>query len=92
MARAAFQIALVSPKVRAEVIEINEFPELAHQYGVRAVPLTVINDRFAIPGMVEERVLVEQIVKAAEAGEGGGQAPAKPIKRGEVRDSGLYIP
>lgn len=92
MARAAFQIALVNPKVRAEVIEVNEFPELAQRYGVRAVPLTVINDRFAIPGMVEERVLVEQIVKATEAGRESGQASAEPIERGKVRDSGLYIP
>jgi predicted DsbA family dithiol-disulfide isomerase len=92
MARAAFQIALVSPKVRAEVIEINEFPELAQRYSVRAVPLTVINDRFAIPGMVEERVLVDQITKVAEVGEPGGEAPTKPIERGKVRDSGLYIP
>ncbi len=92
MARAAFQIAMVNPQVRAEVIEVNEFPELAQRYGVRAVPLTVINDRLAIPGMVEERVLVEQIVKAAGDGRESEQASPKPIERGKIRDSGLYIP
>lgn len=92
MARAAFQIALVNPQVRAEVIEVNEFPELAQRYGVRAVPLTVINDRFAIPGMVDERVLVDQVLKAAQAGDEVEEGPTKPIERGKVRDSGLFIP
>src|SRR3990172_3920255 len=104
MARAAYQMALANPKVRAEVIEVNEFPDLAERYGVRAVPLTVINDRFAIPGAVPEEVLVEQVLKAAEttvqtpAHEVSGPVtPAPPpkverIERGKERDSGLYIP
>ena len=102
MARAAFQLALVNPKVRAEVIEVNEFPELAQRYGVRAVPLTVIADRVAIPGMVHEGVLVEQLLKAvqspvSESSEAGGPtSPAGPEQqapqRGQQRGSGLIIP
>lgn len=95
MARAAFQMALVTQKVRAEVIEVNEFPELAERYGVRAVPLTVIDDRLAIPGMLPEEALVEQVVKvAAEAAAEAPppEEPPKPVRRGEQRDSGLYIP
>ena len=104
MARAAYQLALANPKIRTEVIEVNEFPDLAERYGVRAVPLTVINDRFAIPGAVPEQVLVEQVVKVAESGvdappsaAGGPSSPAAPpkqerIERGKERDSGLFIP
>ena len=104
MARLAFQLALVSPKVQAEVIEVNEFPELGDRYSVRAVPLTVINDRVAIPGAVHESVLVEQVVKAAQSAvsePGGASGPTTPAeappqeqapRRGEQRPSGLIIP
>ena len=101
MARAAYQLALANPRVRAEVIEVNEFPELAERYGVRAVPLTVIADRVAIPGAVHEQVLVEQVLKAAQSAvaerpeAGGPTTPAareEEPRRGEQRPSGLIIP
>ena len=102
MARAAYQLALANPKVRAEVIEVNEFPELAQRYGVRAVPLTVIADKLSIPGAVQERILVEQVLKAVQspvsepAELSGPTTPAAPQqdapRRGEQRGSGLIIP
>ena len=67
MARGVFQMALVNPHVKAEVIEVNEFPELAKRYDVTAVPLTLIEDRIAIPGAVPEKALVEQVLKAAQS-------------------------
>ena len=103
MMRLAYQLSLASPKVRTEVIEVNEFPELGERYGVKAVPLTVIADKIAIPGAVPEPVLMEQVLKAAGAGtsgpasEGGPtsavtvEEPAPP-QRGEQRPSGLIIP
>ncbi len=105
MVRMAYQMTMVNPKIRSEGIEINEFPELAERYGVQAVPLTVINDRVAIPGMIPEETLVEQVVKAAESPlvtpervEGPtnaveAQPPAATrVERGKERPSGLYIP
>ncbi|HEY5638644.1 MAG TPA: thioredoxin family protein [Dehalococcoidia bacterium] len=102
MARAAFMMGMVTEHVKAEVIEINEFPKLAEAYKVEAVPLTVINDRISIPGALPEQALIEQVVKAAgakgaakDAGGGPTSAPEKPperIERGKRRDSGLYIP
>ena len=101
MARAAFMMGIVSEHVKAEVIEVNEFPDLAERYKVEAVPLTVINDQISIPGALPEPALVEQVVKAAAAKPSkkapGGPAsepekPPEPIERGKRRDSGLYIP
>jgi len=93
--RAAFQMAMVSPHVRAETIEVTEFPELAERYQVRAVPLTVIADQVAIPGMVDEKNLVKELMKLAKTraavAPAGPQPPAK-IERGKERKSGLYIP
>lgn len=102
MARAAYQLALINPKVHPEVIAVNEFPELADRYSVRAVPLTVIADKVAIPGAVHERVLVEQLLKAVQSPvseppeSGGPTSPAtlepQAPQRGQQRDSGLIIP
>ncbi len=93
MMRAAFQMAMVSPRVHAETIEVNEFPDLADKYKVQAVPLTVINDSVAIPGMVHEKDLTAQILAVAK-GEAAPEKKASPkrIERGKTRDSGLYIP
>jgi glutaredoxin-like protein len=91
MMRAAYQMALVSEHVRAEAIEVNEFPDLGDKYKVQAVPLTVINESVAIPGAIPERDLVDQVVKAG--GEAAAAAAAgKPVERGKERPSGLYIP
>jgi glutaredoxin-like protein len=106
MVRLAYQMTMTNPRIRSEGIEVSEFPDLAELYQVRAVPLTVINDRVAIPGMVDEKTLVEQVVKAAESPLGtpervegptnavepaGGASPAR-VERGKERPSGLYIP
>jgi len=94
MMRLAYQMAMVTPHIKAETIEINEFPDLADRYKVQAVPLTVINDQVAIPGMVQEADLVKELMKAVGP---AGTAPAegKPpekIERGKERSSGLFIP
>jgi glutaredoxin-like protein len=104
MVRLAHQMTMANPLVRSEGIEVNEFPDLGERYSVQAVPLTVINDRVAIPGMVPEEALVEQVVKAAQGsaaskpveGPTNEVTPAAPsaprIERGKERPSGLYIP
>jgi len=101
MARAAFMMGMVSEHVKAEVIEVNEFPDLAKRYNVEAVPLTLINDSISIPGALPEPALIEQVVKAAGGKPPKGapsgptsepEKPTEPIERGKRRDSGLYIP
>ena len=103
MLRVAYQMAMVNPLIHAEGIEISEFPALAQTYGVQAVPLTVVNDKFAVPGMIPEDQFVEIVAKAAGDSEAapplpGGptnavEAPPSPrVERGKERPSGLYIP
>jgi thioredoxin reductase (NADPH) len=48
--RIVFMAAIENPHVNAEVIEISEYPYLSQKYDVKAVPKTVINDRFALEG------------------------------------------
>jgi predicted DsbA family dithiol-disulfide isomerase len=53
-----------SPRVVADVVEVQEFPHLAQAYQVRAVPKTVINDTFEFTGAATEEQLVTRALKA----------------------------
>jgi len=100
MMTAAFAFAVESKQVRAEVIEIAEFPRLADRYAVQQVPFTVIEDRAGFPGLVEPEVFAEQIVKATTSrtltapprGEATPLAWPEQAPRKNVRPSGLIIP
>ena len=96
--RAAFRLALASSHIESTAVEIGEFPQLAQQLGVRAVPLTVINGKASVAGAMDEAGLVEATLKAVEGGPLGGtsgqggattQAGAPP---GDPPSSGLVLP
>jgi len=61
----ALQLAIASDKVRADVIEIQEFPDLARKYQVRAVPMTVLNDEEVLMGAVPPLHLIDAVERAA---------------------------
>ena len=61
--RLAHALALENQNITADVIEIEEFPALAQQYGVRSVPLTVVNELTQIAGVVTESEFVEKIIQ-----------------------------
>lgn len=69
VARVAHQMAMESPRVVADVVEIREFPSLAQRYRVMGVPKTVINDTVQFTGAVTEAVLLEMVLKATGAAE-----------------------
>ncbi len=58
----AHQLALESPLVQAEMIEANEFYDLAMRYNVSGVPQTNINDGAAIVvGAVPEEYILQEL-------------------------------
>lgn len=61
----AHRLALASPKIRADMVEAMEFPELVDRYRVMGVPRTVIDERVAVEGAVPESHLLEQMKRAA---------------------------
>ena len=63
IARLAHALALENRNITADVVEIEEFPALAQQYGVRSVPLTVVNELTQIAGVVTETEFVEKIIQ-----------------------------
>ena len=60
----AYRTALASPHVRAAAIESSEFPQLAEEHGVYAVPTIVIDGAHSYAGAVPERVFVERLLAA----------------------------
>ncbi len=63
----AHQMAIENPLVQAEMIEANEFYEMAMQYNVSGVPQTVINDgKGFILGAVPEEMLLQEIMRSIE--------------------------
>jgi glutaredoxin-like protein len=60
----AHQFAMENPNIKADMIEINEFPQLAVKYNVMGVPKTVINETRELLGMQPEEEFLRQITAA----------------------------
>jgi len=64
MVHVAHQFALVNENIRADVVDVSEFPELAQKYEVSGVPKTIVNEIYHFEGALPaERVYLE-ILKA----------------------------
>lgn len=66
MARLAYHVALESPRIAAEVIEVEEFPELSQRYQVSAVPTTLVGDKVRFSGAVSDKTLTDIIEQVAQ--------------------------
>jgi len=64
MARVAHAMAMENPKITADVVEVQEFPNLAQRYMITGVPKTVINDWVEFVGVVPEAVFVDKVLEA----------------------------
>ncbi len=67
MVSLAHQFAMENGNIKREMIEVNEFPQLAVKYNVMGVPKTVINESTAIVGMQSEKEFVRQIQAGTES-------------------------
>ncbi|HEX3052616.1 MAG TPA: thioredoxin family protein [Aggregatilineaceae bacterium] len=63
----AHQLAFASDKIRADMVEVTEFPYLGQQYHVMGVPRTVINENTYIEGAVPPAMLLEKLKTAVRA-------------------------
>lgn len=64
MARAAFQLAMSSARITADVVEVQEFPDLGRKYQVRGVPMTIVNDLQTLVGNVGGGQLLGAVLQA----------------------------
>jgi glutaredoxin-like protein len=66
--RLAYKLAMDSDLITAEGISSEEFPELANQFQVMAVPKIVINDQYSFEGALPEPQFVAQVLRGASSG------------------------
>jgi len=62
--RLAHSLAIASEKVRADMVEAIEFPQLSSKYSVYGVPRTVINEDTHMEGAAPEPLLVAKVQEA----------------------------
>jgi len=63
IARLAHALAIENEKITADIIEIEEFPALVQQYGIRSVPMTIVNEITKITGLTSEQEFVDKILQ-----------------------------
>ena len=66
LARMAHAMAMDNPNVTADVIEVQEFPNLARKYMVSGVPKTVINNKVQFVGAVPEATFIGKVLEALD--------------------------
>ncbi|MEM2105465.1 MAG: thioredoxin family protein [Candidatus Bathyarchaeia archaeon] len=64
VASLAHKFAIENDLIRADVIEVGEFPHLGFKYGVMGVPKTVINEKVEFVGVLPEDLFLEHIILA----------------------------
>ncbi len=60
-------MAIASPRIRADIVELTEFRDLIARYAVQGVPKTVLNDRLFFDGVLPEANVVAAVLQAASA-------------------------
>ena len=58
----AHMFAVENDIIRADVIDANEFPQLAIKYGVMGVPKVVVNDKVEFVGALPEKMFLEHVL------------------------------
>jgi hypothetical protein len=74
-------MAIENPNVRADMVEVSEFPELAQRYMVYGVPLTVVNETVRFEGGAPENYFLPALLKqltAPDAPEPDDRLPDNP--------------
>jgi len=61
VASLAHKFAIESDLIKADVIDVSEFPQLGFKYGVMGVPKTVINEKVEFVGVLPEDLFLEHL-------------------------------
>jgi alkyl hydroperoxide reductase subunit AhpF len=64
-------MALENPRIKADVIEASEFPQLSQRYRVVSVPKTIVNEKTEFVGSLPAQQILQH-VQSALAGKNPG--------------------
>ena len=62
--RVAHRFAMASDHIRADMVEISEYPFLAVKYDVQGVPNTIINEEHSALGALPDKELAQALLEA----------------------------
>lgn len=62
----ANKFAVENDLIKTDVVDANEFPQLANKYGVMGVPKIVVNEKIEFIGAVPENMFLEQVLLATK--------------------------
>ena len=62
----AHQFAIENPHVRADMIDVAEFPHLGQKYAVMGVPKVIINERVEFTGFLPEDQFLQHVIVASK--------------------------
>jgi glutaredoxin-like protein len=62
----AHMFAVENDMMRADVVDANEFPQLAIKYGVMGVPKVVVNHKVEFVGALPEKMFLEHVLLGAQ--------------------------
>jgi hypothetical protein len=66
LVRLATKLALQSNRVKVDVVEALEYPQLIQRANLRVTPTTIFGDKLAVPGAMDEATLLGLIFAFAE--------------------------
>jgi thioredoxin-like negative regulator of GroEL len=84
--RAAHQVALASPRVTSTIVDAQRFEELAAQFQVKSVPLTLVDGELGMTGAVSAQELAAKILGRGDA-EYGMRVLVSLVETGRMSDS-----
>jgi hypothetical protein len=58
-------MAIASPRIRADIVELTEFRDLVARYAVQGVPKTVLNERLYFDGVLPEPDALSAVLEAS---------------------------
>jgi alkyl hydroperoxide reductase subunit AhpF len=58
-------MAIASPRIRTDIVEVSEFPDVVARYAVQGVPKTILNDRSFFEGALPEPDVLAAVIDAA---------------------------
>ncbi len=68
MVRLTHKAAIEAPQVFAEMVEAQEFMDLAQRFQVMGVPMTVLNEKAILEGLVPEEMFVQWLEEQLKNG------------------------
>jgi hypothetical protein len=88
--RSVATLTLASPRIAVEIVDANQEPEFAAQYGIRSVPTTIVDDELIMVGVISASELALRIL-AQQGPDGDKVIYASLVESGRFKDAAAHL-